>query len=568
MSRTFDNPTQPSGNRRRFILTAAAAVVPLVGCGGGGGDSSAYGSNGGSDGQVVETTSGRFKGQAAGSVTSYLGVPYAQPPVGALRLRAPQPYQARSDVVNANAFGAASLQTISPSVGWIYPTPTLQSEDCLTLNVWTPGLGGKAPVIVFLHGGAFRTGATSMPLMNGQSMAERGVVVVTVNHRLGALGLLSHPDLTDPGNGSFANWQQQDMAAALKWVSQNIAAFGGDPSNVCVVGQSAGAMSAAILAQNPAVRSTFQKAILLSAPTIEAPSCMTLTDAASYTSLLATRLGTTPRGLRDVDARALYAAESALNAEPLPPGFSSGFAFKLAPMVDGQIYKSDWTRTAWPSDLPVMVTYTLDEGAFFLDLVDPGTNVRLTPPLPMSIAALTEAVIPQVGGRAATATAVIDVYTQAAEREGRSTAPGDLWIDIFGDRLLRNYGTRYAQKLAAAGIDVRYGTYMHAVAPPGRGVPHCAELPLLFGSYRDDYYRLKVGAGPQEDQLTNKLANAVVSFARGTGDVRFAADSVWPRLNTAASNSALIGPGTSADTAVGPIPKLTQMAVWDALLGY
>jgi para-nitrobenzyl esterase len=324
------------------------------------------------------------------------------------------------------------------------------------------GVNAKAPVIVFLHGGGFGTGATSMPLMDGQHLCERGMVVVTVNYRLGALGLLSHPDFADSTNGSMANWQQQDMAAALQWVRQNIASFGGDPNNVCLMGQSGGAMSTAIFAQNPDVRPTFQKVFLLSPPTVTAPSSMTLTDAAAYTAILATKLGTTPLGLRDVDAKTLHNAEIALNALPLPAGFTSGFGFKLTPMVDGHIYRADWTLPAWPADLPLMMTYAFDEGAFFQDLIDPATNTRLTPPLPTSVSALTSAVIPQAGGPA-NAAAVIAAYTQAALNEGRSTDPGDLWVDIFGDRLLRNFGKRYARQIASTGVNVRFGTYMHSV---------------------------------------------------------------------------------------------------------
>src|SRR5262249_8613904 len=158
------------------------------------------------------TSSGRFRGQLEGSVTSYLGIPYAAPPVGALRFRAPQPVQPTSGVVEANRFGAASLQTIPPLVTWIYPPQDEQSEDCLTLNIWTPQRKGELlPVLVWLHGGAFRTGATRMPLMNGRAVAEHGLVVVTVNYRLGALGLLAHPDFADPDTGIWANWQLQDM---------------------------------------------------------------------------------------------------------------------------------------------------------------------------------------------------------------------------------------------------------------------------------------------------------------------------------------------------------------------
>lgn len=547
----------PALSRRGFLLSSGAAIAAasLAGCGGG------------DDSPVVSTSSGWFRGQTAEGITSYLGIPYAQAPVGALRFRAPQPYQPKSDVVNANAFGAASIQNLGGGVSWIYPPQPNQSEDCLSLNVWAPQGAAKLPVIVWLHGGGFRTGATSMPFMNGQHLAARGVVMVTANYRLGAMGLLSHPDLTDPGNGSSANWQLQDMGAALQWVKQNIAAFGGDPDNVCLMGQSGGAKSAAIFAQNPAYRPLFHKVVLLSPPSVQVPVSMTMPDAAAYTALLATSLGTTVRGLRDVPALALHNAEVALNATALPAGFSSGFGFKLAPLIDGKSYLGDWTRGAWPADLPVIITYTLDEGAFFLDLYDPTAQKMLTGPLPPTPAALTGAVLSQVGGSSAAATAVINAYTQAAQAEGRSTVPGDLWIDIFGDRLLRNYGTRYAATIAKAGAKVRYGTFMEPVPAPGRGVPHCAELPMVFGTYALDYYKGKMGTIASQAKLFNEMASAFTSFAKNS-DARFASGQAWPVYQPGTATSARIGEPGAPDITLGPIPKLAQIAAWDPVLGY
>jgi para-nitrobenzyl esterase len=517
---------------------------------------------------VVSTSSGRFHGQLEGSVTSYLGIRYAAPPIGELRFRAPQPVQPASGVVEANRFGAASLQTIPPLVTWIYPPEAQQSEDCLTLNVWAPRRNGALlPVIVWLHGGAFRTGATRMPLMNGRALAERGVVVVTVNYRLGALGLLAHPDFTDPDTGSWANWQLQDMGAALHWVRQNIAAFGGDPARVCLMGQSGGAMSTAILAQHPSYRSCFQKAVLLSPPNVPPPSSMTPEDATAYTELVASRLGTTPRGLREVPAKTLHDTELALNLQPLPARFTSGYGFKLAPLLDVSTYLSDWTRTAWPTDMPILITYTLDEGAFFWDLRDPTTNSRLTPPPPTTTEALTAAVLPHVGGSPDAAAKVIDVYTQAAVAEGRSSAVADLWLDLFGDRLLRTYGTRYAATCAQAGAQIRYATYMHSVKAPGRGVPHCADLPMLFGALGLDYYKDKVGTGPEEARLSHDMISALVSFARDPFPI-LPTGQPWPLYQPSAATTVRWGEGDSADTTLGPIPKLAQLAVWDALLGY
>jgi para-nitrobenzyl esterase len=357
------------------------------------------------------------------------------------------------------------------------------------------------------------------------------------------------------------------MAMALHWVRQNIAAFGGDPDNVCLMGQSGGAKSAAIFAQNPAYRPLFHKVVLLSPPSVQVPVSMTLNDAASYTELLAARLGTTVRGLRDVPALALHAEEAALASVPRPAGFSSGFGFPLAPLIDGHTYLADWTRSTWPADLPVIITYTHDEGAFFLDLYDPLTQTQLTRPLPATAGALTGAVLSQVGGSSSAASAVIDSYTQAALADGRSTAPGDLWIDIFGDRLLRNYGTRYAASIADAGANVRYGTFMAPVPPPGRGVPHCAELPLVFGTYALDYYKDKMGTTASQAALSNEFGSALVSFA-GTSDARFASGQAWPVLRSGTPSSARIGEVGAPDVAIGTIPKRAQMTVWDAVLGY
>lgn len=357
---------------------------------------------------------------------------------------------------------------------------------------------------------------------------------------------------------------------------QNIAAFGGDPGRVCLVGQSGGAMSAAILAQHPAYRPLFQKAVMLSPPAVASPVSMTPGDAAAYTELLASSLSTTPLGLRDVAAQTLHEAELALNLQPLPARLTSGQGFRLAPLVDGTTCLSDWTRTPWPADLPVIVSYTLDEGAFWLDLYDQTTRTRLTPPLPATEAALTAAVLPHVGGApgpadaaeaAARAAAVIDVYTEAAHAEGRSTAPGDLWIAIFGDRLLRNYGTRYATTLAAAGAEVRYATYMHRVKAPGRGVPHCADLPMVFGTCGLDYYRDKVGAGRAEVRLSRDNISALVSFARDPAPI-IGPGQAWPVYQPGTATSVRWGEGDSGNTPIGPVPKLAQLEVWDSILGY
>lgn len=553
--------------RRHFMQTAGALVaIPLVGCGGGS-PLPLTGTGAPPASLVANTTSGRFKGKIVGDVVSYLGIPYAQPPVGALRFQSPKPFKPTADVVAADRFGAASLQTLPSYVTWIYPIPAQQSEDCLTVNVWAPASANRAPVIVWLHGGAWRTGATSMPLMNGQALAALGVVVVTVNFRLGAMGGLSHPNLVDGDNGSTANWQLQDQMAALQWVNQNAAAFGGDPGNICLVGQSAAGGSAALIAQNPQTRKFLSKVMLMSPSSNAAPNGFSLKDAAAYTELLASRLNTTPQGLRNVPAATLHAAELALNALALPASITTGRRSKLIPIQDGQFCLSDWTRTAWPADLPVVITNTLTEGSFFVDLIDPATGKALTAPLPQTDAQLLAAVTGLTLSDAVS-NQVLAVYRQAAARESRPSGAGDLWVEIYGDFSLRNHSVRYASKLASEGHDVRLGTYAHGLKAPGRGTPHCADLPMLFGSYGLDYYKDKVGAGPEEARLSKAMMSALASFAGDSQRTAFDAATAWPRFAPQSATSVRIGERESGGVTVGPIPKLAQLAVWDAVLGY
>lgn len=230
-------------------------------------------------------------------------------------------------------------------------------------------------------------------------------------------------------------------------------------------------------------------------------------------------------------------------------------------------YVGDWTRHDWPTDLPVVIGYTLDEGAFWWDIHDPVTNTMLTPAPPTTLPAVTAALTSQLGGRADAASAVINAYMTAATAEGRSTDPTSLWIDIFGDQLLRNFGTRYAARLAAAGVPVRYSTYMHAVRAPGHGVPHCADVPMLFGTYGLDYYRDKVGAGPEEARLANQFAGAIVSFARDAQPM-LASGEAWPVYQPGSNTSVRWGEIGTGSQVLGAVPKLDQLAVWDAVLGY
>lgn len=218
--------------------------------------------------QTVRTADGRVRGERSGDVVAYLGVPFAAPPVGELRWREPQPVSPWGGVRSARSFAPACVQQGVSIPG--EPAPET-SEDCLYLNIWRPSAGGaNRPVMVWIHGGGYTNGATALPLYWGDRLAAKGVVVVTINYRLGPLGWLAHPELTEEsGRGSSGNYGLMDQLAALRWVQHNIEAFGGDPDNVTVFGQSAGAMSISLLMASPQAQGLFDRAIAQSGGVFE-----------------------------------------------------------------------------------------------------------------------------------------------------------------------------------------------------------------------------------------------------------------------------------------------------------
>lgn len=214
---------------------------------------------------VVATHSGSVQGVAEGQSIVYRGIPYAVPPVGELRWRPPQPVASWRTVRSTDGFGPDCMQV--PFKADAAPLAGRLSEDCLYLNVWTPARHStrKRPVMVWIHGGGFVNGGSSAPLFTGRAFAESDVVFVSFNYRLGRFGFFAHPALTQEAAGApTGNYGLLDQIAALKWVRDNIAAFGGDPANVTIFGESAGGMSVHALVTSPLAKGLFQKAIVMS----------------------------------------------------------------------------------------------------------------------------------------------------------------------------------------------------------------------------------------------------------------------------------------------------------------
>ncbi len=221
---------------------------------------------------VVEAPAGAVRGDSRGGLTVFKGIPYAAPPIGDARWKAPADAPVWDGVKDATDFGPACLQPVR-TTGSIYADDVgVMSEDCLNLNIWAPKDAEKAGVFVWIHGGALRSGASSLGMYDGARLAEKGMVVVSINYRLGVLGYLAHPELSAETDDNISgNYGLLDQIKALEWVRDNIAAFGGDPDNVTIAGESAGALSVMYLMASPPARGLFHKAVAQSAYMITTP---------------------------------------------------------------------------------------------------------------------------------------------------------------------------------------------------------------------------------------------------------------------------------------------------------
>jgi len=243
------------------VLAILVAVVSLAGCGRGDGQTPATGPSSADpalDDGAVHTEAGAVRGQIAPGYLVFQGIPYAAPPVGPLRWQPPQPVTPWQGMRDASRPGPRCVQDTARDPG----TGRRDSEDCLSLNVWSPAGATRRPVMVWIHGGAFIQGTAGSSFYDGTHFAERGVVLVSVNYRLGRLGFFGHPALSAEGaGGPPGSYGLMDNVAALKWVKANIAQFGGDPANVTVFGESAGGILVNYLMAAPSANGLFAKAI-------------------------------------------------------------------------------------------------------------------------------------------------------------------------------------------------------------------------------------------------------------------------------------------------------------------
>ncbi|WP_339319791.1 carboxylesterase/lipase family protein [Paenibacillus sp. FSL R10-2734] len=323
-------------------------------------------------GPIAVTSYGKLQGREEGGVYVWRGIPFAAPPVGELRFRAPQPPEAWSGIRDASEFGPVCHQpadTRGTRFGGIAPR---HSEDCLYLNVWSPAAPGEAlPVMVWIHGGTFVTGAGSQPQFDGTSFAEQGkVVLVTVNYRLGPFGFLH---LSSLGDGFASNQGLLDQIAALEWVKLNISAFGGDPQRVTVFGESAGSMSIAALLAMPAAKGLFAGAIMQSGAAQTLPN----QQGKDIAVALLSELGISPDG--DTSLISSFSAEQIVEAATRMTIKLTGgsLAMLFQPVIDENtlpVEPAQAVASGSAEGIPLLIGTNRDEGNLFFRGEMPGAD--------------------------------------------------------------------------------------------------------------------------------------------------------------------------------------------------
>jgi len=440
---------------------------------------------------VVTTTAGRVRGSGNDGCVSFKGIPYAAPPVGGLRFRRPAPVVAWSGVRDAVAYGPSCPQPPERPAGWSQE-PAL-SEDCLYLNVWTPACDdGARPVMVWLHGGGFSIGSGSWPVYDGAALARRGdVVVVTVNHRLGIFGYLHLQEIAGPEFATSGNAGMLDLVAALAWVRDNIAALGGDASNVTIFGESGGGAKVSTLMAMPGARGLFHRAAVQSGPGLRARvGAGQATELAKQVVAELAPSGDTVAGLQAASAEDLLGFQAKLGREAV---------FAFSPVIDGLTlleHPGDAIREGRAADVPMIIGCNRDEATLFLAR-DP------------SVEALTaldgEHVPARLAGLGDHARSIIETY----RRMRPEASARELLVAIESDRMMRIPSIELAERKIAGGTAPVF-MYLFCWAAGPLGSAHGYEIPFVFDNARPPVMPESAGRG----RLAAQMSEAWIAFAR------------------------------------------------------
>ena len=433
----------------------------------------------------VQVTGGRISGVDDGDIHKWLGIPFAAPPVGALRWREPQPVVGWKNVKAADTYSPACAQTAT----W---TPNAKSEDCLYLNVWAPENAKDLPVMVWIHGGGYYGGTAAQPTYDGANLAKHGAVIVTINYRLGVLGFFTHPELSaESPHKASGNQGVQDQIAALRWVRDNIAAFGGDPKRVTIFGNSAGGESVAQLMASPLAGGLFHRAISQSGNfgvPIDASENAYFSQKSAEERAQKFVKGTGVSSLAELRGLSVEALQKV--------------PYYTLPSVDGYVLREDLTTTyvnGRHNDVPLMAGWTADEGK------DLASELLFTSEF---TAANYKALVTRLLGHAPSEK-LLAAYPGNTDAEAKASI-NRLTNDWWGWRMW--YWAKLQAKHGKAKPYLYLFTHMPAQPTPchyGCGVGHGAEILYIF----DNLHVEKREWTAQDHQLAAQLADTWVRFA-------------------------------------------------------
>jgi len=473
---------------------------------------------------VVPTTHGSLRGEWNKGVARFGGIPFAAPPVGELRFRPPAPAEPWDGERDATGFGPISPQNPSLMDALFGGEAEQWNEDCLYLNVWTPdpapGEGAARPVMVWIHGGGFEMGSGSSPLYHGESFADDGVLLVTLNYRLGAVGFLElgHLDPAEAGSGSVG---LLDQVAALEWVRDNIASFGGDPANVTIFGESAGAMSVGLLLSMPRAQGLFHKAITQSGAASAAKSPeQALRDTTEFLGLAGL---STVEELRAAPVEQLLAAHGQMAAgrvadpEEVIRNHGNPLAFlSFRPVADGTEIPADplaAIAAGSSAGVPLLIGTNLEEWKLFALMTTSSESDEA------------------LAGRIALLTDDPEGALEAYRSEYPEADLATLECAVLTDVVFRIPAVQLADAQAAHAPVYQYRFDWRTPVWGGAiGAAHAVEIPFVFDLVEDQ--RLHVLVGPEAPKpLARAMHDAWIAFARD-GVPSAASLETWPRVDT------------------------------------
>jgi para-nitrobenzyl esterase len=491
---------------------------------------------------IVHTSAGDVRGSRDGATNRWLGIPYAAAPVGDLRLRAPRPVVPWQGVRDALQFGSAAPQ--EPTKVIPLPAGVAIEEDCLNLNVWVPerveGDTRPRPVMVWVHGGAYFIGFSAQPVYNGRSLAENGdVIVVTLNYRLGALGFIDFTSLATPEAPFESNLGLRDVIAALSWVKENIAAFGGDPEAVTLFGESAGGGVVTTLMTVPSAQGLFQKAIAQSSPASSVYGTeRARTVALAYLDLLGIPVHEATTKLRELDAVAMAGVTTKLldHVALTSPG-----TVAFAPVVDGELitdYPIKLFRQGKAAHIPLIIGTNHDEAALFKMMKSP--LMPITEPSVNKMFELVADDDPHLDGIEPQVTSVYPAFpkqkgSMAISRDAGFWMPS-VWVAEAHSTYAPTWMYRFDQ------------------APPlmklmGIGASHATELPYVWGTLPKKVSTpagliFRLGGLALARRISRRMQARWLSFAQRSDPQTMHPDTgaelVWPRYDAALRATLLI----------------------------